>query len=82
MTRLKPKLHSLMTLLSPKFSKCNISISNGPIAFKIYTEVKYLKLHIKHKLSMTRFNTQTAFADDTCIPQIFEMQYLSKFIQR
>ena len=34
------------TLVSPKSSKCNISISNGPIAFKLYTEVKYLKLHI------------------------------------
>ena len=33
MTRLTPKLHSLTTLLSPKSSKCNISTSNGPIAF-------------------------------------------------
>ena len=116
MTRLTPKLHSLMTLVSPKSSKCNISIgngaspdgwaiwgvvmstrwwllvdhcvlrnwdrilvraavkglisragmvsicpllwqrdvklqqiiSNGPIAFKFYTEVKYLKLHQKN----------------------------------
>ena len=32
-------------LVSPKSSKCNISISNSPIAFKFYTEVKYLKLH-------------------------------------
>ena len=31
-----------------KSSKCNISISNGPIAFKFYTEVKYLKLHTKN----------------------------------
>ena len=45
MTRFTPKLHSLMTLVAPKSSKCNISISNGPIAFKFYTEVKYLKLH-------------------------------------
>ena len=40
MTRLTPKLHSLTTLVSPKSSKCNISISmisNGPIAFKFYT---------------------------------------------
>ena len=47
MTRLAPKLHSLMTLVSPKSSNCNISISNGPIAFKFYTEVKNLKLHKK-----------------------------------
>ena len=53
-----------MTLVSPKSSKCNIFISNGRIAFKFYTEVKHL------------INTQTAFADDTCIPQIFKMQYL------
>ena len=44
----KPKLHLLTTLVSPKSSKCNISISNGPIAFKFYTEVKYLKLHKKN----------------------------------
>ena len=44
-TRLSPKLHSLMTLVSPRSSKCYISISNGPIAFKLNTEVKYLKLH-------------------------------------
>ena len=53
MTRLTPKLHSLTTLVSPKSSNCNISISNGPIAFKFYTEVKNPKLH-KKKLSMTR----------------------------
>ena len=35
-----------------KSSKCNISISNGRIAFAFYTEVKYLKLH-KQK-SVTR----------------------------
>ena len=35
-------------LVSPKSSKCNISITNGPIAFKFYTEVKYLRLHIKN----------------------------------
>ena len=34
MTRLTPKLHSLMTLISPKSSKCNISMNNGPIALK------------------------------------------------
>ena len=39
-------------IVSPKSSKCNISISNGPIAFKFYTEVKNLKLH--KKMSMTR----------------------------
>ena len=43
MTRLTPKLHSLTTLVSPKSSKCNISIGNGQIVFKFYTEVKYLK---------------------------------------
>ena len=44
---------SQTTLVSPKSSKCNnISISNGPIAFKFYTEVKNLKLH--KKMSMTR----------------------------
>ena len=47
MTRLTPKLHSLTTHVSPKSSNCNISISNGPIAFKFYTEVKNLKLHKK-----------------------------------
>ena len=52
MTRLTPKLHSLTTLVSPKFSNCNISMSNGPIAFKFYTEVKNPKLHTK--MSMTR----------------------------
>ena len=45
MTRLIPKLRSLRTLVSPKSSKCNISIGNGPIAFTFYTEVMYLKLH-------------------------------------
>ena len=34
MTRLTPKLHSLTTLVSPKSSKCNISMNNGPIALK------------------------------------------------
>ena len=38
---------SQTTLVSPKYSKCNISISNGLIAFKFYTEVKNLKLHKK-----------------------------------
>ena len=47
MTRLTPKLHSLTTLVSPKSSNCNISISIGPIAFKFYTEVKNPKLHTK-----------------------------------
>ena len=47
MTRLTPKLHSLTTFVSPKSSKCNISISSGPIAFTFVTEVKYLKLHNK-----------------------------------
>ena len=46
-------VHNQTTLVSPKSSKCNISISNGLIAFKFYTEVKNLKLHIK-KMSMTR----------------------------
>ena len=52
-----------------------IQISNSPIAFKLYTEVKNLKLH--KKLSMTRmFYIQTAFADDTCNPQIFKCNIL------
>ena len=34
MTRLTPKLHSLTTLVTPKSSKCNISMNNGPIALK------------------------------------------------
>ena len=39
-------IRSQTTLVFPKSSKCkNISISNGPIAFKFDTEVKYLKLH-------------------------------------
>ena len=74
MTRFTPKLHSLMTLVSPKSSNCNISISNGPIAFKFYTEVRNQKLHQKNVND--QINTLTAFADDTCIPQIFKMQYL------
>ena len=45
-------VRSQTTLASPKSWKCNISISNSPIAFKFYTEVKYLKLH--KKMSMTR----------------------------
>ena len=40
MTRLTPKLHSLMTLVSPKSSKCNISMNNGPIALKFGTGVQ------------------------------------------
>ena len=35
MTRLTPKLHSLMTLVSPKSFKCNIAMHNGPIALKL-----------------------------------------------
>ena len=40
MTRLTPKLHSLMTLVSPKSLKCNISMNSGPIALKFCTEVQ------------------------------------------
>ena len=40
MTRLTPKLHLLMTLVSPKSSKCNISMNNGPIALKFCTRVQ------------------------------------------
>ena len=54
-----------MTLVSPKSSKCNISISNCPIAFKFDTEVKYLKLHTK--IVNVEINTQTAFFDDTFV---------------
>ena len=70
-TAFTAKWHSV----SPKSSKCNISISNGQIAFKFYTEVKYLKLH----------NTNCQWLDyhpncipwwHFCIPQIFKMQYL------
>ena len=42
MTRLKPKLHSLMPLVSPKSLNCNISMNNGPIALKFNTEVQSL----------------------------------------
>ena len=35
---------STRTLVFPKSSKCNISINNGPIAFKFDAEVKYMKL--------------------------------------
>ena len=52
----------------------NISISNGPIVFKLYTEVKYLKLHCK--LSMTRLTPKLHSRRHFCIPQFFEMQYL------
>ena len=38
------KRHSV----SPKSLKCNISISNCPIALKFDTVVKYLKLHIQN----------------------------------
>ena len=58
-------IHSQTTLCIPKSSKCNISISNGPVAFKFYTEVKYLKLHIK--MVNDKINTQTAFVDDTFV---------------
>ena len=40
MTRLTPKLHSLMTVVSPKYLKCNISMNNGPLALKFCTEVQ------------------------------------------
>ena len=40
MTRLTPKLNSLMTLISPKSSKCNISMNNGQIALKFCTGVQ------------------------------------------
>ena len=40
MTRLSPKLHSLTTLVSPKYLKCNISMNNGLIALKFCTEVQ------------------------------------------
>ena len=40
MTRLSHKLHSLMTLVSPKSLKCNISMNNGPIALKFGTDVQ------------------------------------------
>ena len=73
---LEQLLCSQMTLVSPKSSKCNISISNSRIAFKFYTKVKYLKLH--KTIVNDYINTQTAFADDTCIPQIFKMQYLHR----
>ena len=42
MTRLIPKLHSLMTLVSPKSLKCNISMNNCAIALKFCTEVQSL----------------------------------------
>ena len=29
-----------------------------------------------YKACVLQINTQTAFADDPCIPQIFKMQYL------
>ena len=50
MTRLTPKLHSLMTLVFPKSLKCNISMNNGPIALKflkgeygIYCKIRAIK---------------------------------------
>ena len=37
-----------MTLCIPQISISNLfPFSNGPIAFKLYTEVRYLKLHTK-----------------------------------
>ena len=76
MTRLTPKLHSLMTLVSPKSSKYNISKSNGPIAFNFYTEVKYLKLHQK-KLSMTRLTPKKKLSMTRLRPK---MHSLSKLV--
>ena len=40
MTRLTPKLHSLMTLVSPKYLKCNISMNNGLIALKFSVSIE------------------------------------------
>ena len=49
MTRLTPKLHSLMTLVSPKSLKCNISISNGQIAQEVVSIEKFLyKVNVAH----------------------------------
>ena len=67
MTRLTPKLHSLTTLVSPKSSKYNISISNGPIAFKFYTEVKYLKLHkTNYQLDDSAFLRTRSYITEIC----------------
>ena len=46
MTRLTPKLHSLMTLVSPKSYKCNISMNNSPIAVSI--EECIYRMHMAH----------------------------------
>ena len=54
MTRLTPKLHSLTTLVSQifKMQYLHKQISNGSIAFKLYTEVKYLNLHTTRQSEM------------------------------
>ena len=75
MTRLTPKLHSLTTLVSPKSSNCNISISNGPIAFKFYTEVKNLKLH---KTRYVPRNMGMPPACKVCMSYIFHAYTINK----
>ena len=43
MTRLTPKLHSLMILVSPKSLKCNISMNNDPIAHNSHGKFRAIK---------------------------------------
>ena len=52
----------------PKYSKCNISISNCLIAFKFYTGVKYHNLHANNVNDL--INTQNAFVTTLLYPPI------------
>ena len=61
--------------VSPTFKKCNIPISNCPIALRFDTEVKYLTLHTKYCQCLDKHTNR--ICDNTfCIPQFLEMQYL------
>ena len=70
--------------VSPKSSKCNISINaNVSIAFKFYTEVKYLNLHNKNCQWLYRLTPKLhSLTSLLFIPQIFKMQYLHLFISK
>ena len=57
MTRLTPKLHSLMTLVSPKSLKCNISMNNGPSAVSI--EACIYRVNMAHMVLCVRFSSET-----------------------
>ena len=61
--------------VSPKSLKCNISITNCPIALKFDTGVKFQKIHTK-KCQWLDKHINCICENTFCIPQFFEMQYL------